>query len=45
MKFLVEVICVDERGIETRHEMTEMVRCELAMETLGLSLSEGNALL
>jgi hypothetical protein len=45
MKFRVEVICVNNEGAEQRCEVMEMERQELAMETLGLSLAEGKALL
>jgi hypothetical protein len=45
MKFRVEVTCVNDEGTEQRREVMEMERRELAMETLGLSLAEGKALL
>ena len=45
MKFRVVVICVNDEGAEQRREVMEMERRELAMETLGLSLAEGKALL
>jgi len=45
MKFRVEVICVNDEGTEQRRDVMEMQRRELAMETLGLSLVEGKALL
>ena len=45
MKFRVEIICVNDEGAEQRHEVMEMERNELAMETLGLSLAEGKAIL
>jgi len=45
MKFRVEVICVNDEGAEQRRDVMEMKRDELAMETLGLSLAEGKALL
>ena len=45
MKFRVEVICVNDEGTEQRHDVMEMERQELAMETLGLSLAEGKAIL
>lgn len=38
MKFHVDVLCVNESGVEARCEMIEIVRCELTMETLELSL-------
>lgn len=45
MKFRVEVICLNEDGAEQRRDVTEIQRRELAMETLGLSVAEGKALL
>jgi hypothetical protein len=45
MKFRVDVICVREDGAERRRDVMEMERDELAMETLGLSLAEGEAIL
>jgi hypothetical protein len=45
MKFRVEVICVREDGAEQRRDVMEMERYELAMETLGLSVAEGKAIL
>jgi len=45
MKFRVEVICVNDDGAEQQHDVMEMERRELAMETLGLSLAEGKAIL
>jgi hypothetical protein len=45
MKFRVEVICVNDTGTEERREVMEMERQQLAMETLGLSLAEGKAIL
>ncbi len=45
MKFRVEVICVSEDGTEQRHDVMEMKRQKLAMETLGLSMAEGKAIL
>ena len=45
MKFRVEVICLDEDGVEQRSEVLEMERRQLAMETLGLSLADGKAIL
>lgn len=45
MKFRVEVICVNGDGAEQRRDVTEIERRELAMETLGLSLAEGKAIL
>ena len=45
MKFRVEVICVNDEGSEQRHDVMELERQKLAMETLGLSLAEGKAIL
>lgn len=45
MKFRVEVICVNDEGAEQRRDVTQMERHELRMETLGLSLAEGKAIL
>ncbi len=45
MKFRLEVICVNEEGAERQHGVMEMERQELAMETLGLSMAEGKAIL
>ena len=45
MKFRVEVVCVNDEGAEERREVTEIERQQLAMETLGLSLTEGKTLL
>jgi hypothetical protein len=45
MRFRVEVICVNDEGTEQRHGVMEMERRKLAMETLGLSLAEGKAIL
>jgi hypothetical protein len=45
MKFRVEVICVNDEGAEQRRDVIEIERRELAMETLGLSVVEGKALL
>src|SRR5664279_3737578 len=44
MKFRVEVICLHEGG-EQRCNVLEMERTELALETLGLSVAEGKAML
>jgi len=45
MKFRVEVICSDEDGVEQRCDVLEIERKQLAMETLGLSLANGKAIL
>jgi hypothetical protein len=41
----VEVICVNDEGVEQRQAVMEMERWELAMETPGLSLAEGKMIL
>ncbi len=41
MKIRVEVICVNDEGVEQRRDVMEMERQQLAMETLGLTLAEG----
>lgn len=45
MNIRVEVFCVNADGTEQRREVLAMERLELAMETLGMNLSEGKALL
>ncbi len=45
MKFRVEVICQHEDGAEQRCDVMEMERRQLAVETLGLNLAEGKAIL
>src|SRR5438309_4799785 len=45
MKFRVEVISVNDEGSEQRRDVMEMERDGLAVETLGLSLAEGKAIL
>ena len=45
MNVHVEVVCITADGTEQRREVLGIERAELAMETLGLSLQEGNALL
>ncbi len=45
MKFQVEVVCLDDTNQEQRHTVLTIERSELAMETLGMSLGEGKALL
>jgi len=44
MTFRVEVVCLDEGG-ERRFSVAEMEREELALETLGMSIAEGKAIL
>ncbi len=45
MKFRVQMVCVTDDGIEQTQQVLEFERRELAMETLGMSLLEGKALL
>ncbi len=45
MKFRVEVVCLDDTNQQQRHTVLTIERAELAMETLGMSLSEGKAML
>lgn len=45
MSIRVEVVCIADDGSEGRREMMTIERRELAMETLGLTLKEGKALL
>ena len=45
MNVHVEVVCITADGTEQRREVLGIERAELAMETLGLSLQEGKALL
>ena len=45
MSVRVEVVCVDAEGDEQRREILSIDRPELAMETLGMTLNEGKALL
>src|SRR6516225_5649768 len=45
MRVRVEVICIHAAGAEQRHQVLSIERAELAMETLGMSLDEGKALL
>lgn len=45
MSVRVEVVCVNPDGSEQRREVLAIDGRELAMETLGLNLSEGKALL
>ena len=45
MSVRVEVICINAAGAEQRHQVLSIERAELAMETLGMSLDEGKALL
>lgn len=45
MKFRIQVLRVAADGVEQMNEVMEFERQELAMETLGLSLAEGKAVL
>jgi len=45
MKIRVQLCCVSETGAEACHEVLALERTERAMETLGLTLAEGKALL
>src|SRR5215472_12745841 len=45
MSIRVEVVCIADDGSEERREVMTVERRELAMETLGLTLKEGKALL
>ena len=44
MRFRVEVVCLHHGG-EQRCSVMEMERAELALETLGMSVAEGKAML
>ena len=45
MKFRVGVVCINDAGQEHRSDVLEVERRQLAMETLGLNLSESKAML
>lgn len=45
VKVRVEIVCVSADGTERRQEVMAIERMELVMETLGLNLKEGKALL
>jgi hypothetical protein len=45
MSIRVEVVCIADDGSEERREVMTIERRELAMETLGMTLKEGKALL
>ena len=45
MKFRVEVICLHEDGAEDRCDVIALEKHELAIETLGLTLAQGKAIL
>lgn len=44
MNFRIEVICVADDGTEQRREILTVAKEQLTMETLGLTLAEGKAL-
>jgi hypothetical protein len=43
MKVRVEVVCLNADGDEQRRQVLTIERRELAMETLGMNLTEGKA--
>ena len=45
MKVRVQVVCLNADGDEQRRQVLTIERRELAMETLGMNLTEGKALL
>src|SRR5437870_13048628 len=45
MKFRVQVVCVADDGAEQMQPVAEFEREALAMETLGMTLAEGKAVL
>ncbi len=45
MKFRIDVVCECDSGAEQPHELMVLLRDELAMETLGLTLAESKQLL
>jgi hypothetical protein len=45
MKVRVEVVCLNAAGDERRRQVLTIERRELAMETLGMNLTESKALL
>ena len=45
MKFRVEVICINDGGAEQRCDVMEVERHQLAMETVGLSLTDRKTIL
>ena len=44
MNFRIEVICVADDGMEQRREILTVAKEQITMETLGLTLAEGKAL-
>ena len=45
MSFPIRVVAIADNGQEQVHEITSLQRTELKMETLGLTLAEGKAIL
>ena len=45
MNVRVELVCIDADGTEERRDVMKIERAELAMETLGMNLNEGKAVL
>ena len=45
MNFRIEVICVRDDGTEERREVMNVTKEQLVLETLGLTVAEGKALL
>lgn len=45
MNFSIAVICLKEDGTEDRHDVLTVTKDQLVMETLGLTVAEGKALL
>ena len=45
MKVRVEVVCLNDGGAEQRRQVLTIERRELAMETLGMNLTESKTLL
>jgi hypothetical protein len=45
MKVRVELVCINTDGTEQRRDVMEIERAALAMETLGMNLNEGKAVL
>ena len=45
MSVRIEVVCINSDGDEQRRQVLTIERSELAMETLGMNLNEGKALL
>lgn len=45
MNFSIAVICLKDDGTEARHDVLTVTKDQLVMETLGLTVAEGKALL